>query len=165
MKQWYALPSKPMREALLWEQLSLHQVQSFYPRIRVRPVNSRSRKVRPYFPGYVFERVDLEHTNETLLLKLPGSSGIVAFGGIPSYVQDNLIAAIKRRVDQINAEGRERFDEWKRGDVLSVQEGPFKGHEAILDDCLSSEGRVRVLLKFLSQTQVRMELPRGQSSA
>ncbi len=160
--QWYALHSKPMKEALLWEQLSLHEIESYYPRIRVKPVNPRSRKVRPYFPGYVFSRVDLEQTSMTLFTRLPGSSGIVAFDGIPSYVPDPLIAAIRRRVGEIDGAGGELFDGLKTGDIVTVQDGPFKGYEAIFDARLSGDERVRVFLKLLSRGQVAVELPSGQ---
>lgn len=160
--EWYALHSKPMKEALLWEQLSLHQIESYYPRIRVKPVNPRSRKVRPYFPGYVFSRVDLEQTNMTMFIRLPGSSGIVACDGLPSYIPDTLIAAIRRRVGEIDAAGGELFDGLKAGDIVTVQDGPFRGYEAIFDARLSGEDRVRVLLKLLSRGQVPVELPGGQ---
>ena len=52
--QWYALQSKPMKESLLYEQLKLRAIECYYPFIRVQPVNPRARKVRAYFPGYVF---------------------------------------------------------------------------------------------------------------
>jgi transcriptional antiterminator RfaH len=163
--QWYALHSKPMQETLLWEQLSQREIESYYPRIHVQPVNPRSRKVRPYFPGYIFSRVDLEQTSMTLLTRLPGSSGIVAFDGIPSHVPDTLIAAIRRRVGEIEAAGAaggELFDGLKTGDIVTVQDGPFKGYEAIFDARLLGEGRVRVLLKLLSRQYIPLELPRRQ---
>jgi transcription antitermination factor NusG len=160
--QWYALHSKPMKETLLWEQLSLHEIESYYPRIRVKPVNPRSRKVRPYFPGYVFSRVDLEQTNMTMFMRLPGSSGIVAFDGMPSHIPDTLIAAIRRRVGEIDAAGGELFEGLKAGDIVTVQDGPFKGYEAIFDARLSGDERVRVFLKLLSRGQVPVELPSRQ---
>jgi transcription antitermination factor NusG len=160
--QWYALHCKPMKEALLWEQLSLHEIEGYYPRIRVQPANPRARKIKPYFPGYVFGRVDLEQTNMTTLWWMPGSAGIVSFDGMPSHVPEVMIAAIRRRVDEINAAGGELFDGLKTGDVLTVQEGPFKGYEAIFDARLSGDDRVRVLLKLLTRGQVRLELPGRQ---
>ena len=160
--QWYALHSKPMKEALLWEQLSLNEIEGYYPRIRVKPANPRARKIKPYFPGYVFGRVDLEQTNMTRLWWMPGSAGIVSFDGMPSHVPEVMIAAIQRRVDEINAAGGELFDRLKTGDVLTVQEGPFRGYEAIFDARLSGDDRVRVLLKLLIRQQVPLELPGRQ---
>jgi transcriptional antiterminator RfaH len=160
--QWYALHSKPSKEAFLWQQLSLHEIEGYYPCLRVQPVNPRSRKSRPYFPGYVFGRMDLEQVNLSTLQWLPGSVGIVSFGGMPAPVPDHLIAAIRRRVEEINAAGGELFDGLKPGDTVTIQAGPFRGHEAVFDMRLSGEDRVRVLLKLLNHRQLSLEIPGSQ---
>ena len=157
--EWYTLHSKSMKEAFLSEQLSLRKVEVYYPCVRVQPVNPRSRKVRPYFPGYLFVHLNLEEANLSMLQWIPGSLGIVAFGGMPSHVPDNLITAIQRRVDEINAFGGEFFDELKSGDIVTIREGPFRGYEAIFDVRLSGDERVRVLLKLLGRQQIPLELP------
>jgi transcriptional antiterminator RfaH len=42
-----------------------------------------------------------------------------------------------------------------------IQEGPFKGFEAIFDVKISGNERVRVLLNLLQRRQVSLELPTG----
>jgi transcriptional antiterminator RfaH len=160
--QWYVLHSKPMKEALLWEQLNLHQIESYYPRIKVKPVNPRARKVRPYFPGYVFVHVDLEQTKLSTFQWMPGAASIVSFDGAPSPVPDNLVTAIQRRVDEINATHGRTPAGLKPGEVVIIQEGPFSGYEAIFDAQLSGEERVRVLLKYLNRGKLPLELPGSQ---
>jgi len=51
----------------------------------------------------------------------------------------------------------EQLDELKTGDVVTVQEEPFRGDEAILDAYLSGEAQVRVYEAF-EQPQVLLEL-------
>lgn len=160
--QWYALYSKPMKEALLWEQLQLHQIESYYPRLQVQPATSRTRKVKPYFPRYVFGYLDWEQFSQSMLNWMPGAAGIVSFGGIPSPVADNVIATIKHRVDEINRAGSEMYAGWKRGDSLLIQEGIFSGFEAIFDAHISGDERVRVLLRLLNTRQIPVELPTWQ---
>lgn len=157
--QWYALQSKPLKEGFLSEQLELRQIEVYYPRIRLKRVNPRARKVKPYFPGYVFGHVDLEQVSVSNLQWMPGAMGLVSFGGVPAYVPDCLIAAIRHRVDEINAAGSEWLNGLKRGDLVTIQEGPFRGYEAIFDFRLSGDERVRVLLKLLNQSQFPVELP------
>ena len=157
--QWYALHSKPMKEALLWGQLRLHEAECFFPCIRVKPVNPRAKKAQPYFPGYVFVRTEEEKVRQTTFLWLPGLVSVVSFGGIPSHVPDNLINAIRQRVDEINAAAEYGLSDLKPGVVVTVHQGPFKGYEAILDTRISGEARVRVLLSLLNGSQVRLELP------
>jgi transcriptional antiterminator RfaH len=159
---WYVLHSKPMKEAFLWEQLSLHQIESYYPCIQVQLPNSHASRVKPYFPGYLFGFVDLEQINLSTLQWMPGAAGIVSFGGMPSSVPDHVIATIRRRVDEINTAGREWLDRLKPGDIVAIQEGPFSGYDAIFDGRLSGEARVRVLLKLLNTRQFPLELSSSQ---
>jgi transcriptional antiterminator RfaH len=134
-------------------------MECFYPRIRVHPVNPRSRKVKPYFPGYLFIRVDLENVGISTFKWMPHTLGLVTFGGEAAYIPDSLIQALKRQVVSINEAGGEIFDGLKRGDKVKIIEGPFSGYEAIFDHRLSGKERVRVLLKFLnSDRRVPVEL-------
>lgn len=158
--QWYAVQSKPMKESLLYEQLRLREIECYYPHIRVQPVNPRSRKVRAYFPGYVFGHLD--ETGLSRLHWIPGAIGVVSFDGIPAYVPDNLINAIRRHVEEIDAAGGENLAGLKPGEGVVIRGGPFEGYEAILDARLPGSERVRVLLKLLQRRQLRVELPASQ---
>ena len=57
---WYVMQSKPNKEELLYEQLRTRDIDAYYPCIKVQPVNPRARKLKPYFPGYLFIKVDPE---------------------------------------------------------------------------------------------------------
>ena len=161
-ERWYVLHSKPRKEDLLWEQLRLREIEVFHPRLRVQPVNPRARKVKPYFPGYVFVRVDLEQVNWSTLQWMPGATGLVSFGGEPASVPETLIQAIHNRVEQINASGGEQLEGLKQGDTVIIQGGAFDGYEAIFDAKVSGNERVRVLLTFLQAQKKRLELPAAQ---
>lgn len=156
---WYVLHSKPNKEGLLREQLVVCKVETFYPCIRVRPVNPRSRKTRAYFPGYVFVHVGLEDVGLSVLQRMPGATGMVFFDSQPSVVPDALIHALQKKVDEINAAGGELFHDLKQGDLVEIQSGPFAGYEAIFDVRLPGSERVRVLLKMLQGRAAKMEVP------
>jgi transcriptional antiterminator RfaH len=151
-----------MKEALLWQQLNLQGIESYYPCIRIHPANIHARRIKPYFPGYLFGYVDLERVNLSVLQWMPGASGLVSFDGMPSSVPDNVIAAIRKRVDEINANGGELFFGLKPGDTVTIQDGPFSGYDAIFDSRLSADDRVRVLLKLLNRQQFPLELSSRQ---
>jgi transcription antitermination factor NusG len=72
MLNWYLFQSKSRKEDHLCEQLRLRGIEIFFPSIRVKPVNPRSRKIKPYFPGYVFGRVDLSEVGRSILDWIPG---------------------------------------------------------------------------------------------
>ena len=136
----------------------------FYPRIRVRVVNPRARKVRPYFPGYIFIQAVLEQINVSSLRWVPGASGLFSFGGVPAVVSDSLIHSVQKKVDEVNASDMElkSLKGLGKGDLVTIQEGPFAGHEAIFDVSLSGTERVRVLLRLLNKQQLPLELPAEQ---
>jgi transcription elongation factor/antiterminator RfaH len=160
--RWYVLHSKPNHEALLWEQLNLRRIEAFLPRIPVKTVNPRARKNRPLFPGYVFIHLDFSQHGETILQWIPGASGLVKFGNDIGFVPDNLIHAIRRRVDEIHTAGGELLQSLKPGDTVVIQDGPFKGFEAIFDERLSGSDRVRVLLQLFHREAIPLQLHAGQ---
>jgi transcription antitermination factor NusG len=160
---WYVLHSKPRKEEFLLGQLKAHGFESYCPFVHVVTVNPRARKMRPYFPGYVFLHVDLGQSKASSLQWMPGATGFVSFDGIPARVPDGLIPILRQRVDAIHAGGGELFHGLKPGDPVRIMEGPFRGYEAIFDARLPGSERVRVLLKLLQQRrQVPVDLHAGQ---
>lgn len=162
MTSWYALRSKPNREEFLRGQLASRGIRSYCPQIRVQPANPRARKLRPYFPGYLFVQLDMESVGQSALMWMPGSNGLVMFDGQIPSVPDGMIRAIEKRVRQINAAGGELLDSVKQGDEVMVQSGPFAGYMGIFEARLSGEERVRILLRMLGSQNLRVDLPPGQ---
>jgi len=101
---------------------------------------------------------DLEKVGLSTLQWMPGAGGLVAFGGQPASVPENLINAIRKRVDEINMAGGEAREGLKRGDPVVIREGPFAGYEAIFDARVSGDERVRVLLNLLNRPKFPLEL-------
>jgi transcriptional antiterminator RfaH len=160
---WYALRSKPRKEDVVWRQARMQGFEMFYPRLRVHPVNPRSRKVLPYFPGYLFVHADLDQVGISVFQWMPHSLGLVTFGNEPAIVPENLIHELARRVEALAEAGGELFEGLKQGDTVRISDGPFRGYEAIFDARLPGSERVRVLLELLgSQRKVPVELNASQ---
>ncbi len=158
---WYAIQSHPNKEDFLWEQLRSREIEVFFPRVRVQTVNPRAKKVKAYFPGYMFVRVDLEALGISTLQWMPQARGLVSFGGEAAVVPDSLIHAIRQRVGEISKAGGELFEGLKSGDEDFIHDGPFAGYEAIFDLRVAGSERVRVLLQLLNKTQLPVELDAG----
>lgn len=164
-QKWYAVHCKPRKEIAVLRQVVNKGIETFYPQIKVQPVNPRSRKRKPYFPGYLFVYVDLEQVGVSTFKWLPHAHGLVIFGDEPAVVPENLIYAIRKKVEQINLAGGEVFHGLNKGDTVVIADGPFQGYEAIFDEKLPGSERVRVLLELLgSQRKVPLVLPSGQIS-
>ena len=156
---WYTVHSKPNQELLLWNQLQQREVESYFPRLRRKPVNPRARRWAPYFPGYLFIHVDLEHFPLSRIAWLPGMQRLVAFGGKPAWLQDEVLEAIRHQVEVANQVAQDPLVDLRRGDVVRIKCGPFAGYEAIFDARINGKERVRVLLKLLQSQQVSLEVP------
>jgi transcription elongation factor/antiterminator RfaH len=155
--EWYTLFSKPRKEAQIESYLKSKGFITFYPTIKVDPVNPRAAKVRGFFPRYLFIQTDLEQVGISGLEWIPGAVGLVQFGGIPAPVPDEFIEQLRWRLIQIERVGGLHLDGLKKGDKVRITDGPFAGHEAIFDAHLSAEQRVQVLLHWLGrQTKVKV---------
>lgn len=161
-ENWYTLRCKPRKEELVYQQMLNQQIAVYYPRLRVNPINPRAKKVKPYFPGYMFIRVDIDRLGLSYFRWMPHTLGLVSFGDEPASVPEHLILAIQKRVKEVAEAGGELFLGLKPGDLVWIREGPFAGYEAIFDARVPGKERVRVLLKLLSeQRQVPLELNIG----
>lgn len=160
MSNWILVRSKPRKEEFLYGELIAREIECFYPRIRVKPVNPRARKVQPYFPGYLFVHLDINSDQFKELAWLPGSSGWVHFGEEPACVPENIIGGIRRHVDELNIRGGEdKKTQLRRGDLVEIVDGPFAQYEALFDSAVSGNDRVKVLLQLVRSQQVPVELP------
>jgi transcription antitermination factor NusG len=162
---WYTLHSHPNKENLLDQQVQARGFPVFSPWIRVQPVNPRSRKIQPYFPGYIFVYADLEVTGITPFERIPYGTGLVMFGGDPPTVPETLIQALRRRIDEINHAGGELVETLVPGDEVHILSGPFQGYDGIFDARLRGAERVQILIKMLSHgREIPVELQSGQIS-
>ena len=155
---WYALRSKPRQEESLWQEVRRRGFSTFYPRLRVRPVNPRARKTRPYFPGYLFVQADLPAVGLVEFQWMPYSLGLVCFGDDAASVSPSLVHAIWKRVGSMNDEETKFGQRLRRGDRVMVREGPLAGYEGVFDARLTGQERVRVLLSLLRDRYVMVEL-------
>lgn len=121
----------------------------FFPTLHVQPKNPRSAKVKPYFPGYLFVKADLDHMGINAFSWVHGTHGLVSFGDIPAIVPGSLIQELRLRLDEINAQQAVQTN-IKAGDPVRIVSGPFVGYEAIFDAYSPGGERVQVLLAFLS---------------
>ena len=158
---WYALHSKPRKEAALKRQARAEGFEVYLPLLRVKPVNPRSRKWVPYFPGYLFVHTDLPVVGASRFNWMPYAQGLVSFGGEPAPVPDALVHAVRARVEELVRERVSASVGLWPGDRVSICDGPLAGYSAVFQAHLSSAERVRVLLQVLSR-EVTVELPRDQ---
>jgi transcriptional antiterminator RfaH len=143
---------------MLHEQLLAREIECFFPRIQVIPVNPRSRKVRPYFPGYIFVKTNLDETGANTFKWMPYAQQLVAFDGIPSPVPAAIIEQLRSLLAQINSQGGVKVEKFSPGEQVKVTDGPFEGYQGIFDIHLSGTNRAKILIDLLGSRQLPVEL-------
>lgn len=147
--QWYAICSKPHKEEILWRQLYSSGYEVFYPRCLESTGNMSVLKVKPYFPGYLFIKVDLETVGVSAFQWMPFANGLIFLGDRPAFVPENLIHAIERRLQKVNAAIGEQLSSVDRHHDDSDAKNSLSGYEAIFNTNLPGRERNRILLQLL----------------
>jgi transcriptional antiterminator RfaH len=153
---WYALHSHAHKESFLQAELTARGFNAYYPCLHVKPVNPRSHKIRPYFPGYLFVQLDADHIRETDLRWMPHSYGLVSFGDEPSPVPEALINRIRQQLDTAHTPPAPVT--FAKGEPVELRQDLFRGYEAVFDATLAGTERVRVLLKLLNNNPIAVEV-------
>jgi transcriptional antiterminator RfaH len=169
MEYWYALQAKPHKEVQVAHQLRQQRIEVCLPLVRAQRVNPRAAALRPYFPTYLFARLDLKAGRAHTVQWLPGLRRLVEFGGQPAVVPDEFIAEIERRLSEMRTVEASLVAGFKPGDRVRIVRGPLAGCEAIFDTRLGGADRVRVLLQWIARQQgrpsdsrpIRVELEAG----
>ena len=154
---WYVLYTKPHSEQQVEAGLAAEGIQSYFPAIPVATPRRGRPAVRPFFPCYLFVNVDLESVGVSRLNWTPGVRRLVMFGGIPSQVDEGVIARLQAHLAQPHVTDH-AGEMLERGDKVRITSGPLKDIEAVFDKRLSANGRVRVLVELLQRwTPVEIE--------
>lgn len=158
MLGWYVMHSKPQKEQWLLKQLDALDIDVYYPCLHDKSRIVSLRGYRPYFPGYLFVNVDLELTGTSMLEWIPGSLGLISFGGEPACVPEGLLQRIRHHLDEMNAAQVRIVDSLQPGDEVIIRSGPFAGYDAIFYTRLRDTERVQVLLKVLQDQRMKIDL-------
>lgn len=152
-RQWFAIRSKAKKEGYAVQQLERRGVAVFLPRV----LEYGRDQAAPLFPGYLFAHIDL-YEQYYRVVWTPGVRSFVAFGEIPTPVQDGVIRLIHASA---GPDGIIRpLAPFKAGDRVQIKSGPLAGLVAVIQRPCSGHGRVQILLDFLRQG-VSAELPVG----
>src|SRR5262245_1826335 len=152
-RQWFVVRTKARKEDYAAQQLERRGVAAFLPRI----VEYGRDQISPLFPCYLFVHIAFPEQYYRVVWT-PGVRNFVAFGAIPTPVQESVIYLIASSADESGViRPQSRF---KPGDRVQIRSGPLAGLIAIIERPCSHHGRVKILLDFLRQG-ASVEVPVG----
>lgn len=67
-----------------------------------------------------------------------------------------------RKMDMLNAEPKSRMLRYRNGDAVTIADGPFEGFQAIFNQYLPAQDRVKLLLKTLADNSIHIDVPAEQ---
>ena len=87
---------------------------------------------------------------------------LVAFGGQPAWLMDEVLEAIRHQVEVANQVAQDPLAGLQPGELVRITSGPFAGYEALFDTRINGAERVRVLLRLLAREHVSLEVPASE---
>lgn len=147
MHRWHVLFTKPRCERRVGETLAARGVEVFVP-LFFHHGKRGTLLEKPFFPRYVFARLDWEATGVRDVQWTPGLTNVVMFQGQPATMPDEKLQYLRQRLDRLDGD---EFLRLKPGERVRVTRGPFADVEAVFDGHLNSERRVAVLLEILGR--------------
>jgi len=152
LQHWYAVHTKPRKEAQARDYLQGLGIEAYLPVLELpskrRP---RQRRAQPFFARYLFVHLDPAIVPLSSINWAQGVTSVVSFGGEPAIVQDEVIRWMQARLAALDPSEYLRGPLPQPNDRVRVIAGPLQGMEAIFDRRLSAEDRARVLIDLLGR--------------
>ncbi len=157
---WYVIQTKPGNEHRVEMNLMNQEIETFLPLVETYQWKCGKivETIRPFFPNYLFSRLDLRlHYYKVKWTR--GVSKILAAGNEPAPISEKVIRSIKEKIIKGNVVRLE--DELKEGERVQITSGPFKDLTGIFQKKMSDSGRVRILLSLIG-VDVPIQISRRQ---
>ena len=155
--QWYAVHTHPREEFKALSHLRRQGYGAYLPRHAkvIRHARKSEKVARPFFPRYLFVKLDLAVDSWRAIRSTVGVSDIVCFSERPAPLPADVIETLRR---QENAQGLIECAarSLKVGDSVVILSGPF-AHQLGRCSNVSDDERVAILLDLLGR-KVRVVL-------
>jgi transcriptional antiterminator RfaH len=169
-ERWTVVQTEEHRERSVRERLKkagwrIYVPSCFELRKDHRKHRAKRRVLVPLFPEYVFVRLNVLRDQWGAIARTIGVAGVLLAGEIPARVPDEVIDKLAARWrDRYDDEDAERADDAenatvavhkpKRGDKVQVISGPFRWHEAVVEDLgkFDTHHRIGLLLGLFGGT-------------
>ncbi|MBC9877533.1 transcriptional activator RfaH [Bradyrhizobium sp. INPA01-394B] len=150
--RWYVVQTHVNAEAKAAANLGRQGFSTYLPRYLKR--RSHARKVetvaRPLFPRYLFVAIDLAAQRWRSIQSTLGVSHLLCVGDKPIQVEEDVIAALRAREDNVGFIRLAKRPDFSPGDQVRIVQGAFVDSLALVDD-VSDHHRVAVLLNLMGR--------------
>ena len=147
--RWYVLSCTPRKERVIYHQLHDRGFEVYYPYLITKTQNPNMLKIEPYFPGYVFIKVNLEEVATSIFQWMPMTEGLVCMAENPVFVPDRIIQAINRNLWNINSSVLGVLEDVAVVEQENSDDDAATRNGYLLDQRISGSDRSQRLLQYL----------------
>lgn len=158
--QWYVVQTKPANEHRVEMNLFNQGIEVFLPLLETFQYSHAKviQKIKPLFSNYLFAKLDIDvHYYKVRYTR--GVNKILGSGVEPVPISEKVIQTIHERTGKGNLVKLE--EEWREGDLVRINSGPFKELIGVFQKKMSDNGRVRILLNLIG-VDVPVQISRWQ---
>ncbi len=139
----------PRKERVIYHQLRDRGFDVYYPYLVVRTQKPNTLKIEPYFPGYVFIKVDLSTVAVTTFQWMPMTEGLISVADAPAFIPDRIVHAIHRNLWKVNSLILGTPERLLESETPEKEDVIFSGVGNLFDRNLSGFERTTALLQIL----------------
>lgn len=151
VEQWYLVFTKVKAELKVQEHLCRQGYTTYLPMTQ-RKIRRNGKYIytrEPFFPRYIFIKLNIEIDNWSPIRSTIGVACIVRFGGMPAVVPAALLVALKQQENLARLQPKAE-KQLQLGDKVMVLDGPFAGYQGVFQQVKSVE-RVAILLDIVGR--------------
>ena len=160
LRSWYVIQTKPGNEHRVEMNLFHQEIEVFLPLLETFQYSHAKvlQKIKPLFSNYLFAKLDIDaHYYKVKWTR--GVNKILGSGVEPVPMSEKVIQTIRERTGKGNLVKME--EEWREGDPVRINSGPFKELIGVFQKKMSDSGRVRILLNLIG-VDVPVQISRWQ---
>lgn len=156
---WYLAQLKPNCSAIAERNIARQGFVTFLP-LELTTIRKGKRLVasrRPYFPGYIFVKVEQDSAPWRVIQSTQGVTRLISFGAEPTPVPPDIVSSLQQACDAdycIKAQS-----DLAAGARVRIVQGPFANFIGQVE-CSTPEQRVWILLDVMGRA-TRVSLQRG----
>jgi len=107
------------------------------------------------FPGYVLVKMIVTEASWYVVRNTPNVTGFIGSGTVPVPIADSEMDTIKKRMRV--EEPKHKID-LRMGDLVHINDGPFKDYDGAVSEIDESRGKIKVLVSiFGRETPVELD--------
>jgi len=120
---------------------------------------------RKVFPGYILVKMELNDRSLHVVQSTPKVTGFVGGQNTPTPLTDEEADKILKDLEERSSKPIPKYD-YRKGDHVTVTEGPFANFHGVVDEVKPEKGKVRVLVSIFGRsTPVELEFGHIQKSS